>query len=183
VGAAFSRDGAGFGREVSPRMASEQVGKVATPRRGRGNTQAQPVARQAGKEARRERIKIGRTVCISRLSGSEGGEGMRFASLSQIHSGANHPVSGAPRVGESEAGRPPGLACPAYPELVAGRLSRGTLRRTERVRFRSESLRFPVARPSPRSWYGVPCIMWVKGMPDPLPLKLSFRKIKEFMVG
>ena len=120
MGAAFSRDGAGFGREVSPRMASEQVGKVATPRRGRGNTQAQPAARQAGKEARRERIKIGRTVCISRLSGSEGGEGMRFASLFQIPWGANHPVSGAPRVGESEAGRPRVSPVPPIPSSSRG---------------------------------------------------------------
>jgi len=56
--------------------------KGVTPRRDRGNTQAQPAARQAGKEVKRERMNICRTACISRLSRvsrPERSEVMRFA--------------------------------------------------------------------------------------------------------
>ena len=60
-----------------------QVGK-ATPGRGRANTQAQPAARQAGKEVKRERIKICRTACISRVSRSQRSEVMHFASQTTL---------------------------------------------------------------------------------------------------
>ena len=63
------------------RMARGRV-ICSTKAHSRGNTQAGPAARQAGKEAKRESIKMRRTACISRLSRisrSERSEGMRFA--------------------------------------------------------------------------------------------------------
>ena len=45
----------------------------------RANTQARPAARQAGEEVKREKLKVCRTGCISRLSRSESSEGMRLA--------------------------------------------------------------------------------------------------------
>jgi len=68
AGAASSRDRVAPGRVIG-----------STNLHGRANLQAGPAARQAGKEVKRERIKICRIACISRLSGSERSEGMRFA--------------------------------------------------------------------------------------------------------
>jgi len=63
-------------------IARDRVISSARPH-SRTNTQAGPAARQAGEEVKRERIKICRTACISRLSRvshAERSEGKRLAS-------------------------------------------------------------------------------------------------------
>ena len=96
------RSGRPFLRAVgSVRMARGRV-VCSAKAHSRSNTQAGPAARQAGKQAKRERIRTCRTACIfrlSRISRSERSEGMRFAPQTTL-------PPAPPRFAQPEAGCP-----------------------------------------------------------------------------